>query len=135
MVTRIGQNKNDARTMRIVTDIRLWSYLMDGQKRLSRRLSRIEAFYDLIHRQQARLAEGKDFLAENVSQLTRLWHWNRDTTAAFLDNLEQLGAITTEAVGNQKSVRLNYVIEKKNGPGASQNPSEPLSPSSANDST
>ena len=135
MAMKIGQTKIGAEGMKVVTGIQLWTYLMYGQKRLSRRLSRIEAFYDLMRRQQARLSEGENYLAENVSQLARLWHWNRDTTTIFLANLEQLGMLTIDMVGNQKVIRLNYVIEKENDSGTSQKPSEPLSPSSATDST
>lgn len=135
MGTRIGHSKCDVEKMKIVTDIRLWDYLLSGQQRSARRLSRMEAFFDLIRRQYSRLSEGEYFLAENVSRLARLWRWNRDTATFFLNDLEQLGVLTVDTVGNQKFVKLNYVIEKENDSGTSQKPSEPLSPSSATDST
>ena len=37
--------------MKVPTDIPLWEYLLSGQKKSTRRHSRIEAFLDLMQRQ------------------------------------------------------------------------------------
>ena len=108
------------------TDIRLWSYLLSGQKKTTRKLSRVEAFYDLMQRQYTALHDGRErWLQGNVSELSCAWHWSRDTTASFLDKLEQLNVLTSHAVGNSKAFMLQYSFNDENVSGASENPSEP----------
>lgn len=132
-----NENQNDARIqMKILTDISLWKYLIGGQKKSPLRVSRVEAFYDLIDRQRVALLKGEgDYLKGSILEFAKAWGWDRETVTRFLDNLKQLRVLTIDMVGNRKSVRLNYVIEKKSVPGASHDPSEPFLSSSANDST
>ena len=123
------QNKEQDKACKQITlqtDIRLWSYLLSGQKKTTRKLSRVEAFYDLMQRQYTALHDGRErWLQGNVSKLSCAWHWSRDTTASFLDKLEQLNVLTSHAVGNSKAFMLQYSFNDENVSGASENPSEP----------
>ena len=123
------QNKEQDKACKQITlqtDIRLWSYLLSGQKKTTRKLSRVEAFYDLMQRQYTALRDGRErWLQGNVSELSCAWHWSRDTTASFLDKLEQLNVLTSHAVGNSKAFMLQYSFNDENVSGASENPSEP----------
>ena len=123
------QNKEQDKACKQITlqtDIRLWSYLLSGQKKTTRKLSRVEAFYDLMQRQYTALHDGRErWLQGNVSELSCAWHWSRDTTASFLDKLEQLNVLTSHAVGNSKAFMLKYSFNDENVSGASENPSEP----------
>ena len=123
------QNKEQDKACKQITlqtDIRLWSYLLSGQKKTTRKLSRVEAFYDLMQRQYTALHDGRErWLQGNVSELSCAWHWSRDTTASFLHKLEQLNVLTSHAVGNSKAFMLQYSFNDENVSGASENPSEP----------
>ena len=123
------QNKEQDKACKQITlqtDIRLWSYLLSGQKKTTRKLSRVEAFYDLMQRQYTALHDGRErWLQGNVSELSCAWHWSRDTTASCLDKLEQLNVLTSHAVGNSKAFMLQYSFNDENVSGASENPSEP----------
>ena len=131
-----NEHQNDTRAQfRIQTEIPFWVFLVQGMKK-SHKLSRVEAFYDLIDRQRVALLKGEgDYLKGSILEFAKAWGWDRETVTRFLDNLKQLRVLTIDMVGNRKSVRLNYVIEKKSVPGASHDPSEPFLSSSANDST
>ena len=122
--------------MKIPTDIPLWSYLLSGHKNSTRKFSRAEAFFDLMQRQYAALHDGREkYLHGNVVKLAAAWHWNRDTASVFLDKLEQLDVLTSHTIGNRKAFMLKYNVSKENVPGASQSPSEPLTPSFLHNST
>ena len=136
MDMRNKEQDNACKQMIIQTDIPLWSYLLSGQKKSTRKLSRVEAFYDLMQRQYTALHDGRErWLKGNVSELSSAWHWSRDTTASFLDKLEQLNVLVSHAVGNSKAFKLQYNINNKNASGASQNPSEPRTQSFPYNST
>ncbi|MBO5616664.1 MAG: hypothetical protein J5932_11200 [Prevotella sp.] len=136
MATQNEQQNSANAQMIIQTDIPLWNYLLGGHKKLSRKLSRVEAFFDLMKRQYAALHEGREeFLKGNVSELACAWHWSRDTAASFLDKLEQLDVITSQANGNSKLFRLNFYINKENVHGVSLSLSEPRKPSRPYNST
>ncbi|MCR4582514.1 MAG: hypothetical protein K5764_03035 [Prevotella sp.] len=108
------QKVNAEFSMMIPTSKELWVYLLHGQKNSSQKLSRIEAFYNLIERQYTVLIAGIDETSLGcIQELSRSWHWNRDTTSSFIDTLQRLGAVTCEMDGNRTSVMLNYVIENK----------------------
>ena len=130
-----GQD-NACKQMVIWTDIPLWSYLLSGQKKSTRKLSRVEAFYDLMQRQYTALHDGRErWLQGNVSELSCAWHWSRDTTASFLDKLEQLDVLISFTTGNSKAFKLRYNINDKIASGASQSHSEPRTPSLLHNST
>ena len=104
--------------MIIPTTRQLWKYLLKGRRKNTKMSTRVEAFYDLIDRQQTALLSERKTLSENLSELAKRWRWNRDTTAAFLTNLEQLGAVTIDMKGNRKTVRMNCITLTKDSSGA-----------------
>ena len=135
-MTAQNEHQNDAKAQLLIqTKIPFWNLLVQGIKK-SNKLSRTEAFFDLIDRQRVTLLKNEgEYLKGSILEFAKAWGWDRDTVARFLDNLEQLGMLTIDMLGNRKFFKLNYVIEEENAPGISQKPSGPLSPSSATDST
>ena len=92
----------------IQTDIPLWNFLVQGIKK-AHKVSRVQAFVDLIDRQRIALLKGEDEnLTGTIQDMAKAWGWDRDTVARFLDNLEQLGVLTVETTGNRKSFTLKY---------------------------
>ena len=108
------QCNNAEYSMTIPTSRPLWNYLLHGQKNSSKKLSRVEAFRDIIERQHSALLSGTDDgIGASVIELTKAWHWNRDTTSAFIDSLRRLGAVTCEKDGNRTIIRLNHTSNEK----------------------
>lgn len=112
MEQKILQSNYAEYSMIIPTSRPLWNYLLRGQRNSSKKLSRVEAFRDLIERQHAALLSGKDDgIGASVIELTKAWRWNRDTTSTFIGTLTQLGAVTSEKEGNRTIIKLNHTIE------------------------
>lgn len=105
------QINNAEYSMTIPTSRPLWNYLLHGQRNSSKKLSRVEAFRDIIERQHASLLSGTDGIGASVIELTKAWHWNRDTTSAFISHLQQLNMVTCEKDGNRTIIRLNHTVE------------------------
>lgn len=118
MEDKIRYTINAENQMIIPTTSQLWEYLLKGRRKTTKKSTRVDAFYDLLTRQQTALMSGKETLTENLGALAKRWRWNRDTTAAFLANLEQLGAVTIDMEGNRKSIRVNFITLAKDGSGA-----------------
>ena len=118
MNEKIRQSIGKEYQMTIPMSRQLLKYLLQGRRKTTGNHSRTEAFYDLMERQQTALMSGKETLTENLGALAKRWRWNRDTTAAFLANLEQLGAVTIDMEGNRKSIRVNFITLAKDGSGA-----------------
>ena len=112
MEHKIQQNNNAEYLMAIPTSRSLWNYLLRGQRNSSKKLSRIEAFRDIIERQYSALLSGRDDgIGASIIELTKAWRWNRDTTSAFIDTLRRLGVVVCEKEGNRSIIRLNYTVE------------------------
>ena len=100
------QCNNAEYSMTIPTSRPLWNYLLHGQKNSSKKLSRVEAFRDIIERQHSALLSGTDDgIGASVIELTKAWRWNR------VDTLRRLGVVTSEKDGNRTIIKLNYTIE------------------------
>ena len=108
---KIQQSNNAEYSMMIPTSRQLWNYLLHGQRNSLKKLSRVEAFRDIIERQHASLLSGTDGIGASVIELTKAWRRNRDTTSAFINTLTRLGAVTCEKDGNRTIIRLNYTVE------------------------
>ena len=108
---KIQQSNNAEYSMMIPTSRQLWNYLLHGQRNSLKKLSRVEAFRDIIERQHASLLSGTDGIGASIIELTKAWRWNRDTTSAFIDTLRRLGVVTSEKDGNRTIIRLNYTVE------------------------
>ena len=105
------QNKANAQLV-IQTDIPLWDFLTQGIKK-AHKVSRVQAFYDLIDRQRIALLKGEnENFTGTIQDMAKAWGWDRDTVARFLDHLEQLGQLTVETRANRKSFKLKYSSEK-----------------------
>ena len=106
------QSNNAEYSMTIPTNRALWKFLLHGRRNSSKKLSRVEAFQDIIERQHGALLSGTDDgIGASLVELTKAWHWNRDTTSAFIDSLRRLGAVTSEKDGNRTIIRLNHTVD------------------------
>ena len=100
------QNKYAEFSMTISTSRELWRYLFRGQKNSSEKLTRVEAFHDLIERQYAALQQENECIFGSISSLSRAWHWDRDTTSAFITDLEKFGAVSRYDIGKRAVPRV-----------------------------
>ena len=134
-MTEQKEHKKNNAHLKIPTDIPLWNFLVQDIKK-SNKASRVQAFYDLIERQQIALLKGEsESLTATIQDLANKWEWNRETVTRFLDNLEQLNALTVSSTGTRRTIRLNYSIDDNIDGGDSPSPSEPLKPSCPSNST
>ena len=106
------QNQYAEFSMTISTSRELWRYLFRGQKNSSPKLTRLEAFRDLIERQYAALQEESEYLFGNISSLSKAWHWDRDTTSTFIADLEKFGAVSRYDIGKRAVLKLNCTIRR-----------------------
>ena len=134
MTGQNGQTNNAIAHMKIPTDIPLWNFLVQDIRK-SHKASRVQAFYDLIERQHVALLKGDgNSLSATMQDLANKWGWNRETVTRFIDNLEQLGALTVDTTRNRKTVTLKCSTDDKNDTGDFLSPSEPQKPSGASNS-
>ena len=112
-MSTLNEHQNSANAQMIIqTDIPFWDFLVQGIKK-AHKVSRVQAFHDLIDRQRIALLKGEnENIGGTIQDMAKAWGWDRETVARFLDNLEQLGLLTVETTGNRKSFMLKYSIEK-----------------------
>ena len=104
------QNNSDKTQLKIVTDTRLWNLLLQGMKK-SEKLTKVEAFNDLIERQRiALLTSDDEYMKGNVLEFSKAWGWDRETVNRFLERLQELDIVTISMTGNRKAIKLNYII-------------------------
>ena len=106
----IEQNNSDKTQLKIVTDTRLWNLLLQGMKK-SEKLTKVEAFNDLIERQRiALLTSDDEYMKGNVLEFSKAWGWDRETVNRFLERLQELDIVTISMAGNRKAIKLNYIV-------------------------
>ena len=104
------QNNSDKTQLRIETDIRFWNLLLQGMKK-SEKLTKVEAFNDLIERQRiALLTSDDEYMKGNVLEFSKAWGWDRETVNRFLEHLQELNIVTISMAGNRKAIKLNYIV-------------------------
>ena len=129
------QQNNALAGLTIQTDIALWRLLLQGMKK-SHKLSRVEAFYDLIDRHCIAMLKGEDgHTSGTIHNMAKAWGWDRDTVGRFLDSLQQLGMLTIITDGNRKTFQLNCVTVHGTVSGDTHEPSEAKTPSPATNGT
>lgn len=97
--------------MKILTDFKLWNLLLkDSVPTGHRKLSKAEAFYDLLNRQRLAALYDQDALWGNFQTLAVNWNWHRQTVKKFLSELEALGAISIDQSVNRTVMRVSNVI-------------------------
>ena len=104
------QNQYAEFSMTISTSRELWRYLFRGQKNSSQKLTRVEAFHDLIERQYAALQEESEYIFGSISSLSRAWHWDRDTTSTFITDRGEFGVVSSYDRGKRAVLKLNCTI-------------------------
>ena len=91
----ILSSNNSGNNIRIVTDYALWCCLFRiPSPKGARKLSRAEAFFDLITKQrQAILLYDQDNILAGFQTLADEWRWNRQTVKRFLNELQDIGSV------------------------------------------
>ena len=108
-MTEDNVQQNAKAQMTIVTDLRFWDYLVQGQKQ-PHKFTRVEAFHDLLHRQHIALLTGEDeFLKGSALEFSKVWGWDRETVGRFLKNLQDMNVLTIRLAGKRMAVKLNIV--------------------------
>lgn len=125
------QKNNALAGLKIQTDIALWQLLLQGIKK-SHKMSRVEAFYDLIDRHCIAMLKGENnHISGTIHSIAKAWGWDRETVAKFLEHLQKLGMVTINNDGNRKAIMLNCITLPKMDSGASEKPSDAKTPSFA----
>ena len=80
------------------------------RQKVVERLSKFDAFHDLMERQARLLVEPSEENASTIvvtlTQLAGDWGWHRHSVSRFLDHLSDLGVISHQQVGHSSRLRL-----------------------------
>ena len=97
--------------MEVTTDYDLWSLLLQGSNSEgSKKLSKAEAYFDLMKRQRlTMLTKDDNYLGGGILALAKDWRWDRTTVKKFIDALCSIEAATFEKVGNRAVIKLTNV--------------------------
>jgi len=110
------QNKNKITSknqMKIIVDFSLLK-MLSANKKKSGKFTRVQALCDLIERQYiTALQEDGEYLKGSVFEFSKNWGWDRDTVNRFLNELEQLGVVSTLATHNRKTFKVNYITDEE----------------------
>lgn len=96
--------------MKILTDFTLWNLLLENSVPTGhKKLTKAEAFYDLLKRQKQVVIYDKDVLPGNFQILADNWNWNRQTMKKYLSELQAIGAIEIDLSVNRTVIRVANV--------------------------
>lgn len=96
--------------MKILTDFSLWNLLLENSVPTGhKKLTKAEAFYDLLNRQKQAIIYDQDMLPGNFQILADNWNWHRQTVKKFLSELQAIGAIEIELSVNRTVIRVANV--------------------------
>ncbi len=106
-----SQSSKQPPKMTINTDYDLWSLLFkDSSSQGSQRLSKAEAYFDLVRRHRlAMLTKNDCYLGGGILYLAKAWRWDRGTVKKFIDSLCAIGAATIEKVWNKTVISITNV--------------------------
>lgn len=98
--------------IKIVTDYALWCCLFRiPSPKGAQKLSRAEAFFDLITKQrQAILLYEQDNISAGFQTLADDWQWNRQTVKRFLKELQDIGSVIIDPSYNHTAIRVANVM-------------------------
>ena len=110
------ESLENCRKFHFITEISLWNLLFPKQMQpltaSARKLSKPEAFVDLINRQRlAMVTNDEKFCEITAVALAKAWGWDRITVKRFLAALEEIEAVTlTQATHGRTVIRLNNIL-------------------------
>ena len=106
-----SQSSQQPPKMTVSTDYDLWSMLFkDSSSQGSHKLSKAEAYFDLIRRHRlATLTKNDSYLDGGILALAKAWLWDRNTVKKFIDSLCSIGAATIKKVGNKTAIFVTNV--------------------------
>lgn len=135
---KTDKRHSDSSNFRFNADYSLIDYLVDGQtimagKRRRTRLTKAEAFFDLLNRQRLAISTKDDrYINDSIQQLATAWGWQRPTASKFINNLVSLGAIRLAPHANKSVVRIDYFLSDKTSAGSAEDAiNDPQNPESA----
>ena len=102
--------ESNRKTMSIPMSAEFIDYLSKGIEREGR-LSRTEAFLDLVKRQQIIIDQtGEPYIAGSARDFAKLWKWDRDAVSNFLRKLNNLGVLSISSSGFDTSYSITCTI-------------------------
>ncbi len=106
-----SQSSQQPPKMTVSTDYDLWNMLFkDSSSQGSHKLSKAEAYFDLIRRHRlATLTKNDSYLDGGILALAKAWLWDRNTVKKFIDSLCSIGAATIKKVGNKTAIFITNV--------------------------
>ena len=106
-----SQSSQQPPKMTVKTDYELWSLLFkDSSPQRSRKLSKAEAYFDLVKRHRlATLTKNDSYMDGGILALAKAWRWDRNTVKKFIDSLCAIGAATMKKVGNKTVILITNV--------------------------
>lgn len=113
------QDDIQTKPLRFITDYSLWNILFPRQSQIltasTKKLTRAEAFVDLINRQCLAIITNDDnFLQITAVALSKAWGWDRTTVKKFILALQKINAISCLPNVNGKTViRINNILGEK----------------------
>jgi hypothetical protein len=97
--------------MKILTDFSLWNLLLKNSVPAGhKKLTKAEAFYDLLNRQKLAVLYDQDVLPGNFQILTENRNWHHQAVKKFLSELQVIGAIDIDLSANRMVIRGANVI-------------------------
>ena len=106
-----SQSSQQPPKMTVSTDYDLWSMLFkDSSSQGSHKLSKAEAYFDLIRRHRlATLTKNDSYLDGGILALAKAWLWDRNTVKKFIDSVCSIRAATIKKVGNKTAIFITNV--------------------------
>lgn len=120
------KNNSDRSNFKFTLDYMTADFLVDGQnirtdKRKRTRLTKAEAFFDLLSRQRLAISTNDErYINDSLQQLAEAWGWQRPTASKFINKLVELGAISLAPLANKSVVRFNYSLSDETSAGSAK---------------
>ena len=119
-------NNSDTSNFKFTSDYKTVDFLVGDQKvrtekRKRTRLTKAEAFFDLLSRQRLAISTNDErYINDSIQQLAEAWGWQRPTASKFINKLVELGAIKLAPHANKSVVRINYFFCDKTSAGSAK---------------
>ena len=75
----------------------------------TKRLTKLQAFNDLVQRHCAAINTGSQMIV-NIAQLSKAWNWSRVTVGAFISDLSIMDIVIISNTPTSKLIALNDAI-------------------------
>lgn len=101
---------DNAKDVNVTINFSVWKYLMNMTTQPDRKLTKVEAFFDLIVRQRINiLVDNREYSVDNFNVLCKDWNWSLTRVKRFIHELTALGAVNILRQGRDNIISLNNV--------------------------